>query len=89
MANGRRQDPIVSKETLRREVESFKTIACGAAPSQLTDALTALVVVWVACEMALSERQAVAVIHFFGERSPESIPAIKRAFFGWMEQLGR
>jgi len=80
-------DPIVSKDTLQAEVNSFRASVRGDGPTQLTEALTALAVVWFACEVALSERQAIAVIHFFGERSPESIVAMKKTFFEWLERL--
>jgi hypothetical protein len=83
------EDPIVSADALLSEVSSFRESVRVAGPSQVAEALTALVVLWFAVEVALSERQAVAVIHFFGERSPESIVAIRRSFFEWFDQLGR
>jgi hypothetical protein len=81
------EDPIVTKDDLQAEVNNFRESVRGAGPSQVAEALAALVVLWFACEAALSERQAVAVIHFFGERSPESIVAIKKTFFEWFERL--
>jgi hypothetical protein len=82
----RKEDPIVSKADLETEFMSFRESVRGEGSSQVAEALSALVVVWFACEMALSKRQAVAVIRFFGERSSESVVAMKKTFFEWLER---
>ena len=78
---------MITEETLWSQAENVRERSRGASQQEIADAFAALTVAWFAWELSLSERQAVEVLHFFADRSPEAIPAVKRTFVAWFEAL--
>jgi len=81
------EENVVSDDTLRQEVKRFRSFV--GTQSEFAEAFAALTLCWFAWEVYLSERQAVEVLHFFGERSPEAIAAVKKTFIEWFEGLDK
>lgn len=78
---------MITEERLWSQAKSVRERSRGASQQEIANDLAALAVAWFAWELSLSERQAVEVLQFFADRSPEAIRAVKKTFVDWFEAL--